>query len=126
MWLNSGERAPLAGEDDRMIGNGKQDLAVVVVRDAEAIGAALRQALETAGAEERPGLERALAVVADAAGVPDMELRGRWAGRRIRAGGHQGPLDAVAAVKALRKAEPGLSLRQAVQLSREAAATEAA
>ncbi|MEU4505834.1 hypothetical protein [Streptomyces sp. NPDC024089] len=109
-----------------MIGNGKQDLAVVVVRDAEAIGAALRQVLETAGAEERPGLERALAVVADAAGVPDAELRGRWAGRRIRAGGHQGPLDAVAAVKALRKAEPGLSLRQAAQLSREAAAVEAA
>ncbi|MFC9757220.1 hypothetical protein [Streptomyces sp. NPDC056921] len=109
-----------------MIGNGKQDLAVVVVRDAEAIAAALQQVLETAGAEERPGLERALAVVADAAGVPDAELRGRWAGRRIRAGGHEGPLDAVAAVKALRKAEPGLSLRQAVQLSREAAATEAA
>ncbi|MER5617638.1 hypothetical protein [Streptomyces sp. NPDC002215] len=109
-----------------MIGHGKQDLAVVVVRDAEAIAEALRQALETAGAEERPGLERALAVVADAAGVPDAELRGRWAGRRIRAGGHQGPLDAVAAVKALRKAEPGLSLRQAVQLSREAAATAAA
>ncbi|MFI5768264.1 hypothetical protein ACIA74_06875 [Streptomyces sp. NPDC051658] len=109
-----------------MIGNGKQDMAVLVVRDAEAIGAALRQALETAGAEERPGLERAIAVVADAAGAPDAELRGRWAGRRIRAGGHQGPLDAVAAVKALRTAEPGLSLRQAVQLSREAAATEAA
>ncbi|MGW1406378.1 hypothetical protein [Streptomyces sp. NPDC002403] len=109
-----------------MIGKGKQDMAVIVVRDAEAIGAALRQALETAGAEERPGLERALAVVADAAGASDAELRGRWAGHRIRAGGHQGPLDAVAAVKVLRMAEPGLSLRQAVELSREAAATEAA
>ncbi|MEE1771495.1 hypothetical protein PUR34_25935 [Streptomyces sp. JV185] len=108
-----------------MIGNGKQDTPVVVVRDAEAIGAALRQALETAGTEERPGLERALAVVADAAGAPDSEVRGRWARRRIRASGHQGPLDAVAAVKALRRAEPGLGLRQAVQLSREAAATEA-
>ncbi|MEV5199784.1 hypothetical protein [Streptomyces sp. NPDC053720] len=109
-----------------MIGNRKQNPAVVVVRDAETIGAALRQALETAGAEERPGLERALAVVADAAGASDAELRGSWAGRRIRAAGHQGPLDAVAAVKALREAEPGLSLLQAVQLSKEAAATEAA
>lgn len=126
MWLNSGEKGAPSGNHDHVIGNGKQDLAVVVVRDAEAIAEALRQALETAGAEERPGLERALAVVADAGGVPDAELRGRWAGRRIRAGGHQGPLDAVAAVKALRKAEPGLSLRQAVQLSREAAATAAA
>lgn len=109
-----------------MIGNRKQDLAVIVVRDADAIGAALRQALETAAAEERPGLERALAVVADAAGAPDAEVRGRWAGGRIRAGGHQGPLDSIAAVKALRRAEPGLGLLQAVQLSREAAATETA
>ncbi|MET9659443.1 hypothetical protein [Streptomyces sp. NPDC006510] len=109
-----------------MIGNGEQDMAVVVARDAAAIGAVLRQALETAGAEERPGMERALAVVAGAAGAPDAEVRGRWAGRRIRAGGHRGPLDAVVAVKALRRAEPGLSLRRAVRLSREAAATEAA
>ncbi|THA65307.1 hypothetical protein E6P78_18670 [Streptomyces sp. A0958] len=109
-----------------MIGNGKQDMAVIVVRDADAVVAALREALEQAGEEDRPGLERALALAAAQAGVPDAELRGRWAGRRIRAGGHEGPLDAVAAVKALRTAEPGLGLRQAVRLSGEAAAlTEA-
>ncbi|WP_328896013.1 hypothetical protein [Streptomyces sp. NBC_00236] len=105
-----------------MIGNGKKDMAVIVIRDAEAITAALRQALEHANDEERPGLDRALALALAEAGVPDAELRGRWAERRIRAAGHDGPLDSVAAVKMLRTAEPGLSLRQAVQLSRDAAA----
>ncbi|MET7648910.1 hypothetical protein ABZS83_35880 [Streptomyces sp. NPDC005426] len=105
-----------------MIGIGKQDMPVIVVRDADGISAALRQALAGAAAGERPGLERALALVAEVAGAPDAELRGRWAERRIRDGGHEGPLDEVAAVKALRAAEPALSLRQAVALSREAAA----
>lgn len=109
-----------------MIGIGKQDIAVIVVREADGITAVLRHALDSATAAERPGLERALALATQAAGAPDAELRGRWAGRRIREGGHQGPLDAVAAVKALRTAEPGLGLRQAVQLSREAEAAEAA
>ncbi|WLQ35950.1 hypothetical protein P8A18_22085 [Streptomyces castrisilvae] len=105
-----------------MIGNGKQDMAVIVVRDADAVAAALREALERAGDAERPGLQRALGLAVAQSGVPDAELRGGWAGRRIRAAGHEGPLDSVAAVKALRTAEPGLSLRQAVRLSREAAA----
>ncbi|MGC4949942.1 hypothetical protein ACLQ2N_27555 [Streptomyces sp. DT224] len=105
-----------------MIGNGKKDMAVIVVRDADDVAAALREELARAADADRPGLERALALAEARAGVPDAELRGRWTGRRIRAGGHGGPLDAVAAVKALRQAEPGLSLRQAVQLSREAAA----
>ncbi|NEC06625.1 hypothetical protein [Streptomyces sp. SID7909] len=105
-----------------MIGNGKKDLAVIVVRDAEAVAAVLREELGRASDADRPGLERALALAEAQAGVPDAELRGRWAARRITAGGYDGPLDAVAAVKALRQAEPGLSLRQAVQLSREAAA----
>lgn len=109
-----------------MIGNGKKDTAVIVVRDADGIAAALRRALEHASDAERPGLERALELAAAEAGVPDAELRGRWAGRRIRAGGHDGPLDSVTAVKALRTAEPGLSLRQAVLLSRDAAAVDAA
>ncbi|MFF7336192.1 hypothetical protein ACFZAT_02520 [Streptomyces sp. NPDC008163] len=104
-----------------MIGNGKKDLAVIVVRDADAVAAALREELARAADVDRPGLERALALVEARTGVPDAELRGRWAARRITAGGYDGPLDAVAAVKALRQAEPGLSLRQAVQLSREAA-----
>ncbi|MGW1128903.1 hypothetical protein [Streptomyces sp. NPDC002526] len=105
-----------------MIGNGKKDMAVIVVRDAEAVAAVLREELGRASDADRSGLERALALAEAQAGVPDAELRGRWAARRIAAGGYDGPLDAVAAVKALRQAEPGLSLRQAVQLSREAAA----
>lgn len=109
-----------------MIGNGKKDMAVIVIRDAESITAALRQALEHASEEERPGLDRALALALAEAGAPDAELRGRWAERRIRAAGHDGPLDSVRAVKALRTAEPGLSLRQAAQLSRDAAASGAA
>lgn len=36
----------------------------------------------------------------------------------------EGPADSVRAVKALREAEPGLSLLQAVRLSKEAAALE--
>lgn len=107
-----------------MIGIGKQDMPVIVVRDAHQVTAALREALDRATDAERPGLERALDLATEAAGTPDAELRGRWAARRIRDGGHEGPLDAVAAVKTLRTAEPGLGLRQAVQLSREAAATE--
>ncbi|MFJ7629368.1 hypothetical protein ACIQZN_23015 [Streptomyces sp. NPDC097595] len=105
-----------------MIGNGKKDMAVIVVRDADAVTAALREELARAADADRPGLERALALAEALTGVPDAELRGRWAARRITAGGYDGPLDAVAAVKALRQAEPGLGLRQAVQLSREAVA----
>ncbi|TXS05930.1 hypothetical protein EAO73_07500 [Streptomyces sp. col6] len=109
-----------------MIGNGKKDMAVIVVRDADAVVAALRDELARATDEVRPGLERALALAEARTGAADAELRGRWAARRITAGGYQGPLDSVAAVKALRQAEPGLSLRQAVQLSREAAAVPSA
>lgn len=109
-----------------MIGNGKKDMAVIVVRDAEDVIAALRQALEHGRDEERPGLERAIELAVAQAGVPDAELRGRWAARRIGAGGYRGPLDSVAAVKALRKAEPELSLLQAVRLSRDAAAVRGA
>lgn len=50
----------------------------------------------------------------------DCDAAGRV--RCATAAGHEGPLDSVAAVKALRTAEPGLSLRQAVRLAREAAA----
>ncbi|WP_329028623.1 hypothetical protein [Streptomyces sp. NBC_01423] len=109
-----------------MIGNGKKDMAVIVVRDSDAVVAALRDELARASDADRPGLERALALAEARTGAPDAELRGRWAARRITAGRYVGPLDAVAAVKALRQAEPGLSLRQAVQLSREAAAVAVA
>ncbi|MEW1628352.1 hypothetical protein AB0387_13185 [Streptomyces sp. NPDC089173] len=102
-----------------------QPLAVLVVRDAHDVVAALRRALETAPDGERPGLERALVLAEESAGRPDAELRGRWVRRRLAAAGHEGPADSVEAIKILRQAEPGLTLLQAVTFAKEAAATEA-
>ncbi|MET9923879.1 MULTISPECIES: hypothetical protein [unclassified Streptomyces] len=102
-----------------------QPLAVLVVRDAPDVVAALRRALETATDAERPGLEHALVLAEDSAGRPDAELRGRWVRRRLAAAGHEGPADSVEAIKILRQAEPGLTLLQAVTFAKEAAATEA-
>nr|WP_307128858.1 hypothetical protein [Streptomyces sp. B1I3] len=96
----------------------------IVLRESEELGAVLRDALSTAPAGERPGLERALALVERAAAVPDAELRARWVRQRLSAAGYDGPADAVEAVRILRKAEPGLSLLSAVTYSREAAGLE--
>ncbi|MGW6468287.1 hypothetical protein [Streptomyces rubiginosohelvolus] len=102
-----------------------QPLAVLVVRDAPDVVAALRSALETAPDAERPGLEHALALAEEFAARPDAELRGRWVRQRLDAAGHQGPADSVEAIKILRQAEPGLTLLQAVTYAKEAAAAEA-
>lgn len=102
---------------------GKRETAVVVLRDADAIAESIRAALADASEAERPGLERAAALVAAAAEGGDAELRARWVRRRLADAGYEGELDAVAAVKSLRQAEPGLSLVAAVQLTKEAAAT---
>ncbi|MFE3514986.1 hypothetical protein [Streptomyces sp. NPDC059166] len=104
-----------------MIGIGKQDMAVLVLRDTPEIVGLLGRALDTAPAAERPGLERALAIAVEAASVSDAEIRGRWVRQRLAAVGHKGQVDSVAAIKALRQAEPGLSLRQAAAYAREAA-----
>ncbi|WGP12350.1 hypothetical protein [Streptomyces sp. SH5] len=101
-----------------------QPLAVLVVRDAPDVVAALRSALETAPDAERPGLERALALAERSAGRPDAELRGRWVRGRLDAAGYEGPADAVEAIKLLRQAEPGLTLLQAVTYAKETAASE--
>ncbi|MCS0603467.1 hypothetical protein NX794_19930 [Streptomyces sp. LP11] len=98
------------------------ELHVLVLRDADAVAAALRDALAEATDAQRPGLERAAALVAEAATTPDAVLRARWVHQRLAASGYAGPADSVAAVKALREAEPGLSLLAAVRLSRDAAA----
>ncbi|GGY92306.1 hypothetical protein [Streptomyces poonensis] len=105
-----------------MFGSSKNQLNVLVLRDTDAVVAAVRQALTEADDAERPGLERALALAEQAAAVPDDEVRARWAHRRLAAVGYQGALDSVSAVKALRQAEPDLSLRAAVELTRAAAA----
>lgn len=101
-------------------------LAVLVLRDAPDVVAALRGALASATDAERPGLERALALAEDAAERPDTELRHRWVRQRVAAAGHEGPVDSVAAIKALRQAEPRLTLLQAATYAKEAAAAEQA
>lgn len=102
-----------------------QPLAVLVLRDAPDVVAGLRRALETATDSERPGLERALALAEGTAARPDAELRGRWVRQRLTAAGHEGPADSVEAIKILRRAEPGLTLLQAVTYAKEAEAAEA-
>ncbi|MEU1123241.1 hypothetical protein ABZ371_06560 [Streptomyces sp. NPDC005899] len=96
----------------------------IVIREAADVGELLREALGTASDAERPGLERAVALVERAAEVPDAELRARWVRRRLSAAGYEGQADTVEAVRILRKAEPGLSLLSAVRYSREAAGAE--
>ncbi|GHJ36613.1 hypothetical protein Sm713_22220 [Streptomyces sp. TS71-3] len=97
---------------------------VLALRDADEILTALQAALEDAPEAERPGLARALEVAVGAAVTSEAELRVRWTRRQLAAAGYEGPADAVAAVKALRSAEPALGLRQAVAMAREAAARD--
>ncbi|MFC4470504.1 hypothetical protein ACFPH6_39445 [Streptomyces xiangluensis] len=106
-----------------MFGHSKQpDLHVLVLRDADVIAAQVRWALEEASPEERPGLERAAAIVEEAAAASDAELRSRWVRERAAAAGIEGSYDSVHVIKALREAAPGLTLVQAVQLAKEAEA----
>ncbi|MFJ1647815.1 hypothetical protein [Streptomyces sp. NPDC088258] len=99
--------------------SGKHDF-VPVIRDADVIAVALRQALVEASPEERPGLERAAALVESTAAATEGRLRARWVRSRLATVGFTGDIDSVAAVKALRRTEPKLSLLAAVQLQKEA------
>ncbi|GAA0967462.1 hypothetical protein [Actinocorallia libanotica] len=92
---------------------------VLLLRDADVVGAALREALEGASPQERPGLERAVALVESVAAGTDGRLRARWARDRLAAAGFTGDVAAVAAVKALRQAEPKLSLLAAAELQKD-------
>ncbi|MER5530119.1 hypothetical protein ABT075_36970 [Streptomyces sp. NPDC002677] len=103
-------------------GLSKRNTFVLAIRDADVVAAALRQALAEASAEERPGLERAAALVESTASATEPELRARWVRSRLAAVGFTGDVGSVAAVKALREAEPKLSLLAAVQLQKEAVA----
>lgn len=107
------------------LGSRTDQLNVLVLRDADAIGEAVRQALAEASEEERPGLERAVALIDQAAAAHDDDLRARWVRGRLAAAGYEGTPDSVAGIKALRQAEPGLSLLAATQLAKAAASTEA-
>ncbi|MFI5673716.1 hypothetical protein [Streptomyces cellulosae] len=101
--------------------NRKHD-AVLVIRDADLVAAALRHALAEASSEERPGLERAAALVESTAAATETQLRARWVRSRLAAVGFTGDIASVAAVRALRRAEPKLSLLAAVQLQKDAMA----
>src|SRR5687767_10289279 len=97
------------------------DRFVLFVRDADVIAETVRRALAEATPEERPGLERAAALIEEAAAGSDHALRARWVKERLAAAGYEGPADSVTAIKALRDAEPGLSLRSAVALAKDVA-----
>ncbi|MBL1082435.1 hypothetical protein JK359_10640 [Streptomyces actinomycinicus] len=95
---------------------------VLVIRDSELTTASLRRALAEAPPEERAGLERAAALVESTAAASDVQLRAHWVRSRLAAVGFTGDIASVAAVRALRQAEPRLSLLAAVQLQKDAVA----
>ncbi|MGW1916012.1 hypothetical protein ACWCQS_36145 [Streptomyces sp. NPDC002076] len=101
--------------------NRKHDV-VPVIRDADMVAVALRQALAEASPQERPGLARAAALVEATAAATESQVRARWVRSRLAAVGFAGDIASVAAVKALRQAEPRLSLLAAVHLQKEAVA----
>lgn len=105
-----------------IMGLSKKSDLVLTVRDTDVVAAALRQALAQASTQERPGLERAVALVEATAAETDSGLRARWVRARLAAVGFTGDIASVAAVKALRQAEPRLSLLAAVRLQKEAVA----
>lgn len=105
-----------------IMGLSKKNNFVLTVRDADVVAAALRQALAEASPEERPGLERAAALVESTAAATETQLRARWVRSRLADTGFTGDITSVEAVKALRQAEPQLSLLAAVQLQKDAEA----
>ncbi|MEY6566331.1 hypothetical protein AB8B12_15610 [Streptomyces sp. PGLac3x] len=100
-----------------MWGTPKNQTRLRFVQDSDEVLAALEHALADAPETERPGLERALAV-AHAARLDEDTLRTRWLDARLSSVAFTGDRDSVAAVRALRKAEPTLSLTEAVSLLR--------
>jgi hypothetical protein len=95
---------------------------VMLIRDADMVAETLRQALSEASPEERPGLARAAALVDSAAAATETQVRARWVRSRLAAAGFTGDISSVAALKALRQAEPRLGLAAAVRLQKEAVA----
>ncbi|MEU5049423.1 hypothetical protein [Streptomyces sp. NPDC021096] len=100
------------------------DLGVVVLRDSHAVAEAVRETLAGASAEDRPGLERAAALIAERAARPESEIRGEWVRGIVATQGVDLHTQEIHAIRALRKAQPRLSLVDAVHLVREAAATD--
>ncbi|MGA6223721.1 hypothetical protein ACPESV_25690 [Streptomyces umbrinus] len=105
-----------------IMGLSKKNNFVLTIRDTDVVAAALRQALAEASPEERPGLERAAALVESTAAATETQLHARWVRSRLADTGFTGDITSVEAVKALRQAEPQLSLLAAVQLQKDAEA----
>ncbi|MFC0601393.1 hypothetical protein [Streptomyces palmae] len=106
-----------------MLGFDNQGLNVLVLRDAEELALAFRQALATADDAERPGLERAVALVDEQIALSDADLRVRWTRRALAGSGVDESTDRISVIRALRKAEPDLGLATAVRLAGEAYGT---
>ncbi|BDH06348.1 hypothetical protein HEK131_35750 [Streptomyces seoulensis] len=95
---------------------------VLPLKDSDAILAAVRRALADAPAQERPGLERAVALVESTAAASEDELCARWVRARLADTGFTGDIASMAALRALRKAERSLGLLTAVELQKKAVA----
>ncbi|MYS15798.1 hypothetical protein [Streptomyces sp. SID4982] len=95
---------------------------VLPLKDSDAILAAVRRALAEAAEEERPGLERAVALVESTAAASEDELCARWVRARLADVGFTGDVASLSALKALRKAERSLGLLTAVELQKKAVA----
>lgn len=93
---------------------------VLVLRDTEAAADAIREALAGASDAERPGLERAAAILAEYGGRPEAEARVEWVRGVLAEAGVDPVKEEVHAIKAVRQAERSLSLRAAVELVNEA------
>lgn len=104
---------------------GRTETVLLALREADDVAEALRGALADAPEAERAGLERALSVVAEVRAADDAALKARWVRKVLAEAGCEEAPDSVPAIKALRQAEPGLSLLQAVTLAKAAAAASA-
>ncbi|MEV7774461.1 hypothetical protein [Kitasatospora sp. NPDC086791] len=92
---------------------------LVVLRELDVARTALREALAAAGAEEQPGLERALSVL-DGLRGNEQQLKGKWVGGLLDQAGIDPRTNEVSAVRELRRAIPGLGLAAAVDLVKQA------
>ncbi|MGW3045663.1 hypothetical protein ACWC9T_37900 [Kitasatospora sp. NPDC001159] len=92
---------------------------LIVLRDSIAAAAAIRTALDSADPVDIPGLRRALELMVLAQRT-DSELLKDWTRQMLREA-KVDPQDGLAAVRALRKAEPGLDLKTAVDLVKDVA-----
>jgi 2-oxo-4-hydroxy-4-carboxy--5-ureidoimidazoline (OHCU) decarboxylase len=104
-----------------MLWNTPADPPIAVVRDLDRVRDALEQALRQADSATRPGLEQALAVLAQF-DASDEELVADWVRRRLAAAGLDPRTQEVEAIAALRKELPGMNLRAAAKLAAQAAA----